>query len=74
MKKFQNIMTKVVDLFQGESKKCYDTESCHNQQFESEKMLSNYTWDTKRALDQNSSLKYTTFVTLQAYSNLTKFS
>ena len=38
MKKFQDIMTKVVDLFQGEIKKYYDTESYHNQQFQSEKM------------------------------------
>ena len=74
MKKFQDIMTKVVDLFYGEIKKCYGTESCHNQQFQSEKILSNYVEETKRALDQKSSLKYTTFVTLQAFSNVTKFS
>ena len=36
--------------------------------------LSNYVWETKRALDQSSSLKYTTFITLPAYSNFTKFS
>ena len=46
MKKFQDIMTNVVDLFYGEIKKCYDTESCHNQQFQSETMLSNYVWET----------------------------
>ena len=50
-------MTKVVDLFQEESKKCYDTESFHNQQFQSKTLWSNYVWETKHALDQNSSLK-----------------
>ena len=58
----------------GWNQKVLRYESCHNQQFQSEKMLSNYMWETKRTLDQNSSLKYTTFVTLQAYSNVTKFS
>ena len=31
-------------------------------------------WETKRALDQSSSLKQATFITLPAYSNFTKFS
>ena len=35
---------------------------------------SNYVCGTKRALDQSSSLKLTTFITLPAYSNFTKFS
>ena len=46
--------------------------SFRNQRYQSETMLSSYVWETKRAIDQIPSLKWSIITVLPAYSNITK--
>ena len=47
--------------------------SFQNQHYQSETMLSSYAWETKCAIDQIPSLKWSSIITvLPAYSNITK--
>ena len=46
--------------------------SFRNQRYQSETMLSSYVWETKLAIDQIPSLKWSTITVLPAYSNITK--
>ena len=43
-----------------------------NQRYQSETMLSSYVWETKHAIDQIPSLKWSIITVLPAYSNITK--
>ena len=46
--------------------------SFRNQRYQSETMLSSYVWETKRAIDQIPSLKWSIITVLPAYSHITK--
>ena len=54
-------------------KRCYNHRiSFQNQCYQSETMLSSYVWETKRAIAQISSLKWSIITVLPAYSSITK--
>ena len=63
-----------IGLSEDEWKKRYYNHriSFRNQRYQSETMLSSYVWETKRAIDQISSLKWSIITVLPPYFNITK--